>query len=274
MSKKLSCFGYYGGKFSKLDWLLPQLNTPHQVYCELFAGSLAVMLNKSRAKHEIVNDLSEEVADFWLALREHKDELIHAIALSPPGESEFLRCRNASPSDDVVERARRFYVFIVQVFSSIPMKRGVRTSLNHSLGFCSRQKSLRGVAERLHGVVVENTDACRLMRRVIATTNEPILFYADPPYPFETRYLNKAYLHDDFDHDEFLAAVIDAPPHCKFAISGYNNELYNNALANWHRVEVNTRMLTNHGASKSRVDSHRVEVLWRNYDAVLQPTLL
>lgn len=31
-------FGWYGGKFSHLDWLLPLLPTCHH-YCEPFAGS-------------------------------------------------------------------------------------------------------------------------------------------------------------------------------------------------------------------------------------------
>ena len=36
--KKLIPFGYYGGKFSHLDWLLPLLPECHH-YCEPFAGS-------------------------------------------------------------------------------------------------------------------------------------------------------------------------------------------------------------------------------------------
>ena len=43
--KKLIAFGWYGGKFSHLDWLLPKLpDCLH--YCEPFAGSGAVLLNR------------------------------------------------------------------------------------------------------------------------------------------------------------------------------------------------------------------------------------
>jgi hypothetical protein len=43
--KKLIPFGWYGGKFSHLDWLLPLLPDCHH-YCEPFAGSGAVLLNR------------------------------------------------------------------------------------------------------------------------------------------------------------------------------------------------------------------------------------
>src|SRR5437763_15623988 len=38
-------FGWYGGKYSHLDWLLPLLPNCHH-YCEPFGGSAAVLLNR------------------------------------------------------------------------------------------------------------------------------------------------------------------------------------------------------------------------------------
>ena len=43
--KKMIAFGWYGGKYSHLNWLLPLL--PKSVhYCEPFAGSAAVLINR------------------------------------------------------------------------------------------------------------------------------------------------------------------------------------------------------------------------------------
>ena len=39
-------FGWYGGKFSHLAWLLPLLPEVHH-YCEPFGGSAAVLLNRT-----------------------------------------------------------------------------------------------------------------------------------------------------------------------------------------------------------------------------------
>lgn len=52
---KLIAFGWYGGKFSHLDWLLPLLpETTH--YCEPFGGSAAVLLNRKPSPVETYND--------------------------------------------------------------------------------------------------------------------------------------------------------------------------------------------------------------------------
>ena len=43
--RKRIVFGWYGGKFNHLEWLLPLLPRDHH-YCEPFSGSAAVLLNR------------------------------------------------------------------------------------------------------------------------------------------------------------------------------------------------------------------------------------
>src|SRR5436309_2749785 len=80
--KKLIPFGWYGGKFSHLDWLLPLLPDCHH-YCEPFAGSAAVLLNRTPSPVETYNDLDGEVVNFFRVCRDHSEELTKAIALTP-----------------------------------------------------------------------------------------------------------------------------------------------------------------------------------------------
>ena len=93
-------FGWYGGKFSHLPWLLPLLPAARQ-YCEPFGGSAAVLLNREPAAVETYNDLDGEVANFFRMLRERKAELVEAIGLTP-----FSRGRS-SPSPAPTRRASR-----------------------------------------------------------------------------------------------------------------------------------------------------------------------
>lgn len=58
--RKLIAFGWYGGKFSHLDWLLPLLPSCHHD-CEPSAGSAAILPNRPPAPIETYNDLDGEV---------------------------------------------------------------------------------------------------------------------------------------------------------------------------------------------------------------------
>jgi len=86
--KKLIAFGWYGGKFSHLDWLLPLLPECNH-YCEPFAGSGAVLFNKAPSPVETYNDLDGEVVNFFKVLRDNKQELLEQIALTPFSREEF-----------------------------------------------------------------------------------------------------------------------------------------------------------------------------------------
>mgnify|MGYP001393669852 CR=1 FL=1 len=108
--RKIIAFGWYGGKYSHLDWLLPLLPEAHH-YCEPFAGSAAVLLNRPPSPVETYNDLDGEVVNFFRVLRGQKDALIEAIGLTPFSREEFSEA--VSPSEETLsdlERARRFFV--------------------------------------------------------------------------------------------------------------------------------------------------------------------
>jgi len=112
--KKLIAFGWYGGKFSHLDWLLTLLPPAHH-YCEPFAGSGAVLLNRAPSPVETYNDLDGEVVNFFRVLREQKDALTEAIGLTPFSREEFGIACLLEPDLTPLERARRFYVRARQV---------------------------------------------------------------------------------------------------------------------------------------------------------------
>src|SRR6266498_2691280 len=80
---KMIAFGYYGGKFSHLDFLLPLLPTHFTHYCEVFGGSAAILINRPPAPVETYNDLDGEVVNFFECLRDHGRELVRLISLTP-----------------------------------------------------------------------------------------------------------------------------------------------------------------------------------------------
>src|SRR5207237_10102731 len=107
---KLIAFGWYGGKFNHLDWLLPLLPDCHH-YCEPFAGSAAVLLNRPPSPVETYNDLDGEVVNFFRVLREQKEDLLQAIGLTPFSREEFyLSLSSKGRAVSKLELTRRDFV--------------------------------------------------------------------------------------------------------------------------------------------------------------------
>ncbi len=114
MGKSIA-FGWYGGKYSHLDWLLPLLPSA-QHYCEPFGGSGAVLLNREPAPVETYNDLDGDVVNFFKVLRQQKESLLEAIGLTPFSREEFeIAISETSDNITDLERARRFFIRARQV---------------------------------------------------------------------------------------------------------------------------------------------------------------
>lgn len=113
-------FRWYGGKYSHLKWLLPQLPETHR-YIEPFGGSASVLLNREPSPVEIYNDRDSDVTNFFKVLRNHRNDLLEKIALSPFSREEFEYAieKQGDESLSDVEQARLFFVRAGQVRSGL-----------------------------------------------------------------------------------------------------------------------------------------------------------
>lgn len=267
-SRKLILFGWYGGKFSHLDWLLPLLPSCHH-YCEPFAGSAAVLLNRCPSAVETYNDLDGEIVNFFRVLREQGDELTRVIGLTPFSREEFSIACTLDPEATPLERARRFYVRARQVRTGLAQTASLgrwanckNSSRAGMSGVISRWlggvEFLPRIVERLLRVQIENRPAIDVIRLY---DSPDTLFYCDPPYVHATRGDSKAYRYEmtDAQHGE-LAKALNAV-RGRVAFSNYDcsllDDLYQPPV--WRKHKCPPR--TNH-ATKGK----RAEVLWTNYD--------
>lgn len=265
--RKLIAFGWYGGKYSHLDWLLPLLPaTPH--FCDVFGGSAAVILNRHPSPVETYNDIDGEVVNFFRVLRDQKEALLESIGLTPFAREELARaCQEPTEGLSGLERARRFFVRARQVRTGLAQTASagrwahcVLTSRAGMAGAVSRWlgsvEDLAEIAQRLLRVQIENAPAIEVIQRY---DSEGTLFYCDPPYPHETRGDIKAYGFEmtDDDHRE-LARVLHAAKG-KVALSGYHCDLMDELYGDWRFVEAPSKMCHS-------IKTPRTEVLWINYD--------
>lgn len=247
---------YPGAKNRIAPWICEYI-PKHDVYLEPFAGSLAVLFNKQRSYIETVNDIDGEIVNFFRVLRDRSEELERVIGFTPFSRSEYKAAYELSEDD--LERARRFAVRCWMGFGCGNLyQNGFRSgqqanSPNPAKAWSELPKTIKLATERLRGVQIENLPAVELIERY---DTEDVFIYADPPYLHGTRknYLYK-YEMQDSDHEELLKALIRHPG--KILLSGYDNDMYNDMLHEWHKV---------HKATRAEGGRRRIETLWMNYD--------
>lgn len=246
-NKKVIVFGWYGGKFSHLDWLLPLLPECHH-YCEPFAGSAAVLLNRPPSPVETYNDIDGEVANFFRVLRDQKERLIEAIGLTPFSREEFYRAVSVNGNArrlSELERARLFFIRARQTRTGLAQTASLgrwanckNTSRAGMSGVVSRWlgsiEDLPEIASRLLRVQIENRPAIEVIRLY---DDRNTLFYCDPPYVHSTRGDSKAYGFEMKDEEHLALSSVLNHVKGKVAVSGYKCDLMNHLYKGWRCVE-------------------------------------
>ena len=270
--KKIIAFGWYGGKYSHLDWLLPLLPACHH-YCEPFGGSGAVLLNRAPSPVETYNDLDGEVVNFFRVLRDEKDQLVEAIGLTPFSREEFSLACVIDPNLSPLERARRFFVRARQVRTGLAQTASLgrwanckNTSRAGMSGVVSRWlgsiEDLPDIAMRLLRVQIENRPASEVVRLY---DSPETLFYCDPPYIHLTRGDNKAYGYEMTDEEHRQLAHVLNSAQGRVAISNYQCKL----MDELHPAPKWTKNIAPEKTIHS-TKGQRAEALWTNYDPFRQ----
>jgi len=250
-----SVLKYPGAKNRLAPWICEHI-PKHDVYLEPFAGSLAVLFNKQQCHIETVNDIDGEIVNFFRVLRDNMEELSEAVWLTPFSREEYKEAYKQT--EDTIEKARRFAVKCWMGFGCGNLyqngfKSGQQTkSPNPAKSWNELPETIKLAAERLKGVQIECLPAVELIKRY---DTPDVFIYADTPYLHGTR-KNYLYKHEmtDEEHMELLEVLTSHPG--RVLISGYENELYNEMLNGWNKVQKDTL------AEGGR---RRIETLWMNY---------
>ena len=262
-------FVYFGAK-QTIAKKIVQYFPEHIHYVEPYCGSMAVLLEKPVSRAETMNDLDQDVVNFWRVLREHPKELEERCMLTPHSRAEQQNARSIKDCQDPIERARLFWVLVTQGRSGRYYHqsgwRHYKNAAGRPSGFSNTAKMLRGYVDRFGPVLdrIKNISLeCRPAQEVIQEYGrfDRTLLYLDPPYLLSTRNGRLAYKHEmrDQDHKDMLDLILA----CKsnVVLSGYCNPLYNDALKQWERVEIQA-----YSGNADTNRSIRTEVLWANFE--------
>lgn len=274
---------HHGGK-SYLARRILKLMPYHETYVEPYIGGGSIILNKKRAKVEVINDLNEQLMWFWrvVADPERYGHFFNQVARTKYEEVAGEIAFKASKAwlRDTIEDIGIEAVDKVQLASHYMRKsRMSRGGLGNEFAWSERLRGkkqpggaipgdangwrtalaeLNRVHSRLQGILMFNGNAVDVIKRY---DDKSTLFYLDPPYPTKTRNHQKAYDFemDDSQHAGLLGEILA----CKgmVAISSYRSDLYDTMLKDWRRVDIK---MPNH-SGQGKVKNKRIESLWMNY---------
>jgi len=267
MAKKyLVFFQYIGGKHYLLKYLL-KLVPEHRIYVEAFCGSAKLLFAKTPSKIEVINDYDKRIANLFYVVAFKFDEffnkaqnLIYSRALYTEFKKQ-LKQKTINELGDVDDAVMTYGAinmgFNGQIFGNLSY--GYKK--NQPKRFFNKIDKLPLIHGRLKNVTIECLDFEVILDRY--GDKEDTFIYLDPPYYKTEHYYNG---FNTNDHERLLNKLPTLK--AKWLLSGYANELYDNKLKDFYRLEINVKKhsygITKNSKSKERPNA--TEVLWANYN--------
>jgi DNA adenine methylase len=174
---------YIGGK-SRLAQTIIKMIPDHKAYCEVFAGAAWVFFTKPPSKFETLNDLDNDLVNFYRVLQHHLEEFLKQFKWMLTSREIFddFKAQLETPGLTDIQRAARYYYLQRHAFSGL-----TRTDRKFAGGSTKRpginllrmEEELSAVHLRLAHAKIENLDWRDFVHRY---DSPDTFFYLDPPY--------------------------------------------------------------------------------------------
>ncbi len=216
---------WVGGKSRLRKYILP-LIPAHTCYVEVFGGAGWVLFGKEPSQVEILNDIDQDLINFFRVVKHQPEELINSFEWEIVSRAEFNRLAELDPSQLTdIQRAHRFFYLIMAGWGGEFHYPRFATSItdgghgNRLFGALKYlRKRIEPVHERLRTVIIENLEWQKCIDRY---DREKVVMYVDPPYP--SNGANYKYNMRSWEDHKTLAKRLSKTK-CKWLLSSYNNE--------------------------------------------------
>ena len=172
---------YIGGKNRLANLIISQI-PPHKTYVEPFAGGAQVFFHKPPSKVEILNDLSDDIVNFFRICQSHAPELIRYVQHMVAARSWFALLQKTDPrvlTD--IQRAARFFFLQKVDYGGLVAHRNFALQVVQSTHWNPERipKLIENTAHRLQNAQIESLP----YEQIIHKCDRPsTFFYFDPPY--------------------------------------------------------------------------------------------
>lgn len=255
---------YYGGKQNMLKHIKP-LIPQHKIYVEPFFGGGALFFNKTPGNREIINDINDNVINFYRVLQTNYIELKKQVNCTLHSRSIYNHARVILKNPGKHDSVMRAWAFWAQIHMSFGNRLLSAWGYGIKKGGCSpeyiysrKERFAKAFSDRLRHTIIENNEA----HKVIQTFDTPETFhYVDPPYISADQGPYKGYKESDFIRDLDVLVEIKG----KFLLSSYPEEILNKYRDKhgWRCMQVEGPVLINNNRTAKK---RKIECLTWNYD--------
>ncbi len=243
------------------DIILP-LIPKHKIYVEPFFGGGSIFFAKGPSFLEVINDLNDNVINFYQVLKTDFPALKKEVEASLMSESLHKKALKIYQKPNGHPKVRRAWAFWYVTNFSFAAKPGggwrydMSSAGSHAGRLFLRKKTgFKQYQERLEDTQI----SCRDALRVITDRDKPeTFFYLDPPYPGTDQGHYKGYTEEDLEN---LLKIL-VPVHGKFMLSNYGSELVSDYAErnSWTVREFDLRL-----SAPRKNGARKREILIMNY---------
>ena len=236
--------------------MIPQ----HRLYCEPFFGGGAVFFAKPKSEVEVINDINNEVINFYKVIKTKFPELQKEIQSTLHSRELYKRAmeiyNNPTKYSDV-KRAWALWTATNQGFAGMIGSWGFGKDDSKEAALANKRDAFTSNYEkRLTKVQVENNSAIKVINRC---DDKETFIYADPPYIGSDQGHYKGYSENDYR--ELLNALSKVKG--KFLLSSYPSKILTSYINKfkWKVQKVNKSV-----AVTKHTDKVKTEMIVMNYD--------
>jgi DNA adenine methylase len=197
---------YIGGKRALANRIIA-LFPKHTTYVEAFAGGAQVLFHKEPSQVEVLNDLDQEIVNFFRVCQQHYEELVRYLSHMVVSRKwhELLKATDPKTLTDI-QRAARLQYLLKNSYASLVLKLDYKCHVVQPPGF--NPERIPQLIEETHKRLARVQIECLPYEEVLAHYDRPAtLFYLDPPYYARKLYRYNLEREDFVKMAELLAGI-------------------------------------------------------------------
>jgi len=228
----------------------------HETFIDIFFGVGGIFFNKEPAKYNFINDIDDNIYNFYMTLKNNKTELINEINTLIASEKLFNHFQTTPPQSNIEKAVRFFYL---HNFSQFGSTRSFNIVFQNNKTIQIETTKLLSSKLNYSNVIILKTHFKNILNKIVNLKKESSFIYADPPYLDTDARYHKHHKQGKWKRDDTnLLFKILYESGIRFAISEFENEIILELVKKYNLNYIKIM-------ERKNIKNIRTEILITNY---------